>query len=79
MKCGHVSQGLDRDGNYACKLCYPRPDSLIIVKEMPSLEGRKAKCSDCGKIVESSYDLPFFKYRNGEKFDSYYCGCCGWN
>ena len=79
MKCGHVSRGKDRDGNAICVMCYPKPESLIIVKEMPSLIGRKAKCNYCGKIVDSEYNLPFFEYKKEEEYDMYYCGCRGWN
>ena len=79
MKCGHVSQGRDKDGRPACKICYPSEDSLTIVKIMPNLLGRKAKCTTCGKIVKSDFALPFFKYIKYAKYDKYYCGCKGWD
>jgi len=79
MKCGHVSQGRDKDGRPACKICYPSEDSLTIVKIMPELCGRKSKCGYCGKIVDSEYSLAFFEYNPDEEYDGYYCGCRGWN
>ena len=44
-----------------------------------ALEGRIAKCMDCGERVSSAPSLPFFWYRPDKEFDSYYCGCYGWD
>lgn len=47
--------------------------------------GRNNECDDCrGKSKcecqkPSSVDLAFFKYQPDEEFDSYYCGCIGWD
>ena len=39
---------------------------------------RWAHCTDCSKsVVPSDPNLPFF--RKGGKWDSYYCGCRGWD
>jgi len=43
------------------------------------LEGRIAKCQDCGEREPSRPSLPFFWYRPDKDFDSYYCGCYGWD
>lgn len=50
----------------------------IKMKGTEGLEGRKAKCPECGKIESSHWGLPFFEYRPEEEFDQYYCGCRGW-
>lgn len=43
------------------------------------LDGRMAKCSDCGKIEPSKPSMPFFSYREDKEYDSFYCGCFGWD
>ena len=43
------------------------------------LEGRIAKCTDCGEKQSSKPSLPFFWYRPDKMHDSYYCGCRGWD
>lgn len=45
----------------------------------PDLTGRKARCAYCLTVVESSTSLPFFSLRDDHEFDSYYCGCRGWD
>ena len=63
MKCGHTV------------IC----DCTELADENPSLQGRKAKCSFCGQIKDSDYDLPFFEYKPDKEYDEYYCGCGGWD
>lgn len=51
--------------------------------EEPDLTGRIARCS-CGKTTPSDSteqwtSLPFFEHRPDQEFDSYYCGCRGWD
>lgn len=75
MKCGHVAMAQDIKGNPYCIIC----DCKEVAEELPSLEGRMATCSYCGHERKSSYDLPFFEYRNDKKTDEYYCGCKGWD
>lgn len=48
------------------------------VKEV-DLEGRFAKCSDCGKISPSTDNLAFFRHHPKNDYDEYYCGCRGWD
>ena len=48
-------------------------------KQTSELDGRKAKCAMCGREKDSDYNLPFFEYRPNEEYDSYYCGCIGWD
>lgn len=41
------------------------------------LNKKKAICFQCGSETDSKDTLPFFK--KGEKKDSFYCGCFGWD
>lgn len=76
MECGHTANGESLDGEPVCAICMCTDiDENIKV----DLHGRKAKCSECGKIVDSKFGLPFFQYRGDEEYDSYYCGCEGWD
>ena len=43
------------------------------------LDGRTARCADCGSLEPSAPSLPFFMYRPDYAYDSYYCGCYGWD
>lgn len=91
MECGHVAQAQDRERKPVCAICLgTRNDSKsrIVRKEIDldkpgsereGLEGRKARCSDCGKVVDSSWNLPFFAYNPEREYDSFYDGCYGWN
>lgn len=79
MKCGHVANAT-RDGKPICIICLNIIDGADeIANTTPNLKNRKSKCLDCGKTTESNFDLPFFKYRKNEMFDSHYCGCKGWD
>lgn len=79
MKCGHTANAEYEDGKPCCLICAPKTEAFEIVEEKPNLKGRKAKCTDCGKITDSRWDLPFFAYRPDKEFDHYYCGCFGWD
>lgn len=44
------------------------------------LEGRTARCCyGCGSYDNSRPSLPFFEYRPDREYDTYYCGCYGWD
>ena len=48
----------------------------------PDLTGREARCSyrhHPRGTVASSLDLAFFTYHPDRPYDSYYCGCWGWD
>lgn len=100
MKCGHsanatVSNVVDgKDVTYpVCVICFGiTHDAVIVVKEeeMPSLEGRQAKCSydndrtSAGRNhkdsrVQSDTRLAFFAHKPDQEYDDYYCGCFGWD
>ncbi len=80
MKCGHAAN-VTSNGKPACAICF----CTEIAEKQPNLEGRKAKCCYCGKIANSNgegsgyKELPFFEYKPNEEYDSYYCGCKGWD
>lgn len=75
MKCGHIAYSFDNNGRPYCIMC----DCYDIADNIPDLTERKAVCSDCGKIVDSNFNLPFFEYRKNRDTDSFYCGCMGWD
>jgi len=83
MKCGHADNAVTSDGRPACVMC----GCIDIDREVhgtEGLDGRHAICLTCGKITESKWGLPFFKYDpginiNGRTYDEYYCGCRGWD
>lgn len=79
MKCGHAANAT-LDDKPVCAICYGLKDGAnLAVAETPNLEGRKSRCWYCNKLESSSVELPYFAYRPEAAFDSYYCGCHGWN
>ena len=92
MKCGHVANAkLHPSGKPVCVICGGiTQDAETIVRECAGtdgLESRKAKCSyrspkrgyTCQGVVQSNWELPFFKHQPNQPFDEYYCGCWGWD
>ncbi len=75
MKCGHIANAYDKDNKPCCAIC----NCFEIAESKPNIQGRKAKCRQCGRITDSDYNLPFFEYRKNSEYDSYYCGCYGWD
>jgi hypothetical protein len=50
--------------------------------EQTNTTERKARCTyfrGCGGEQPSANPLPFFRPRPDAEFDSYYCGCYGWD
>lgn len=78
MKCGHIAMA-ENNNQPCCPICSPKKEAFEIVKNKPDLKNRKAKCLDCGEIVDSNWNLPFFEYRPEEEFDRFYSGCWGWS
>ncbi|MEM2125020.1 MAG: hypothetical protein QXQ53_01320 [Candidatus Methanosuratincola sp.] len=78
MRCGHVALATDGEGRPICPMCVGIVEGATEVAEVPSLVGRKARCTACGREVDSDLNLPFFGYRKEEKEDEWYCGCKGW-
>jgi len=80
MKCGHTANSYMLKGDKkipGCVIC----NCFEVADNKPLLEGRVAKCCECGRIVPSEWNLPFFQYRryNENKEDEFYCGCHGWD
>lgn len=79
MKCGHTANAEYDDGKPCCLICSPKREAYEVVDEKPDLTGRKAKCTDCGEIVDSNWNLPFFEYCPDKEYDKFYSGCWGWD
>ena len=75
MKCGHTANGENEKQYQFCVICSCGEKS----SSYPSLENRKAKCSYGDSIVNSDYNLAFFKHKPDNEYDEYYCGCFGWD
>ena len=79
MKCGHTAQGQFDDGSPVCAICLC--EEVADVK--PILDGRRARCSyfglKCHSESQSKDTLPFFKFQPSSEYDTYYCGCYGWD
>jgi hypothetical protein len=79
MKCGHTAQTEDAHGLAVCVICFGIDPGSVIVAERPViLDGRLARCSDCGKTRPSRFTLPFFRH-NPASQDTFFCGCRGWD
>jgi hypothetical protein len=79
MKCGHAANAT-MDGKPACAICAGlTPLATVVDDAPPSLEGRIARCTYCGKEQPSSPDLWFFSANPDREHDYYYCGCWGVN
>jgi len=76
MKCGCVSSANTPQGEPVCIVhnCFE-----IAEYNLNMLKKRKAKCDYCKNKKQSALDLPFFEYKPEFDFDSYYCGCRGWD
>lgn len=77
MKCGHIAQGYNTEtGKPFCVICNC---SEVGDKDTVDLKSRIARCNTCGFETPSSFKLPFFCYAPEKAYDTYYCGCKGWN
>lgn len=79
MKCGHVANAVNQDGDSVCVICYGIVPGADDVADMPDMFGRVARCTYCKKEATSNTKLPFFSYTPDRVWDSYYCGCRGWD
>ena len=77
MKCGCVNNATC-EGKPACAI-HSCTTIEFKCEGNKGLEGRKAKCSYGGSIVDSSWGLAFFQHKPNEEYDEYYCGCYGWD
>jgi hypothetical protein len=74
MSCGCTTP-LTRQatGEPSC-MWHPEAEPVL---PMPDLSARVARCY-CGEQTPSSPKLAFFELRPTYTFDTYYCGCAGW-
>ena len=83
MACGHVGNAVDENKNPVCAICDGiKSGARVAIRECvgnEGLEGRIAKCVDCGKFTESKWNLAFFEYRPDAVYDYFYNGCKGWS
>jgi len=80
MECGHIANGVTPNGTRVCVSCYgATPKATRVAMVVPSIAGRIARCTYCKRETPSKYTLAFFTPRPTEEFDTYYCGCRGWN
>ena len=88
MKCGHTANAVMKFPNsedtgeidiHCCVICVGLTKDAKIIMDKPNIEGRKSKCSDCGKIADSKWSLPFFEYKPNDEYDRHYDGCWGWD
>ena len=73
MKCGCIANATMNKKPY----CFTH-DCDQVEKIFPDLSNRIAKCYMCNNHEKSSESLAFFRYLPNNDFDSYYCGCGGW-
>lgn len=78
MKCGHVSNVVTGLKAPACVVC-GCTDAVRECVGTEGLEGRKARCCDCGKKTDSGWSLDFFRHCPDSEHDIWYCGCRGWD
>lgn len=79
MKCGHTANAVDQDNNPVCVICNCREIARTNSAMKELLIRRKARCFECGRIEDSNLNLAFFEYKPLSDYDSYYCGCYGWD
>ena len=82
MNCGHAANAThSKTGQPVCAICSGLTPDADIVVATPDLTGRSAVCGivTCLAAAPSSVELAFFEYRPRQEYDTYYCGCRGWD
>jgi hypothetical protein len=86
MQCGHRANATQTqpDGSKlnVCVICIGDPGADRVMEEEPDLTGRIARCAyirSCKSEKPSTDKLAFFEHKPGAEFDTYYCGCMGWD
>jgi hypothetical protein len=77
MTCGCADVGSVMEGGKWVRGC-PYHGVTEPMDPQPQLAERIARCT-CMGVKESSPNLAFFRYRPTLAFDSFYCGCKGWD
>lgn len=79
MECGHAANAVIDGGAPACAICVGLNPGATIVRTIPDLTGRKAKCAYCTITVQSETSLAFFEYNGpGSPRAESQCGNCGY-
>lgn len=83
MACGHTASGvISESGKLCCAGCFGiSPEAERVVPRPEGLAKREAMCPYCERRVpsDSRSAEAFFEYRPDRDFDSFYCGCRGWD
>lgn len=79
MKCGHIAFTENNQNPIICDRCGCMNIDKEITNITTGLEGRMARCSECGRETPSRWNLPLFTYEPDLNTDKYYCGCYGWD
>ncbi len=79
MACGHAANAVTAEGAPCCAICAGTHPEALLIAPAPSLAGREAECTYCGRRAPSATGLAFFGHRPKGAVDSFYCGCHGWN
>lgn len=83
MGCGHTANAVVEDTKQpVCAICYGIKPEAVVVVAAPDLTGRTMRCScimSCKVKRPSDPAAAFFEHRPTAAFDSFYCGCDGWD
>lgn len=80
MACGHSANAIDGNHNPCCAICIGTTPKATQIVEMPNLQGRKSKCVyGDHAIIDSSTNSAFFEHHPDKEYDTFYCGCRGWD
>lgn len=78
LRCGCAANATDQNGKPSCAVHVGLTDTEVEPIQ-PDLTGRMAKCEYCKRTKPSSTELAFFSHHPDIEYDSYYCGCRGWD
>lgn len=79
MKCGHSPNStifINGEWRAYCAIC--DCDEVVPITDSDT-KNKEMKCSCCGRILPSNNQAAFFKFEPNQKYDSFYCGCQGWD
>lgn len=79
MKCGHVANSYKLIGDRRIPYCVICDCDKIQTQTFVVEETRFMKCRECGCVQKSSPEAAFFKSKPNEEYDTFYCGCNGWD
>lgn len=80
MTCGHTANSkiwYNNEQHPYCAIC--GCSTTLNDFNKVDFTKRKMKCSQCGLTRTSIPTEAFFKYQPDKEYDSFYCGCDGWD